>query len=86
MGYYIDFVFDDQVSNYEEVVDLFCKSGATVQDYSGEELPDDLIIKMHDFIELKHPEFDYFISVNKKEARNLKGNWAYIRLSWGEPV
>ena len=87
MGYYIDFVFDeDQISNYGEVVELFCKVGARVDDNQCEKLPGNLIIKKEDYIDLKHPGIANIISVNKKEANHLKGNWAYVRFRWDEPV
>ena len=85
MGYYIDFVFNDNsVSGYEDLVERFCKAGAVVFDYSKEDLSDHERKKLQNYVDLQYSKFRYFIRVYKKESRNLKGNWAYVRLSWGE--
>ena len=85
MGYHLDFVFDDNtVSGYEDVVESFCKAGAVVFDYSKEGLSDHDRKKWQNYVKLLYSEFPYFITVFKNESKNLKGNWADIRLSWGE--
>ena len=85
MGYYIDFVFHDKtVENCKDIVDKFLKQGAVVHDYKDETMPDHVRERNSNFIDLVYPEFDYFITILKKESTYLKGNWAHIRVSWGE--
>ncbi len=85
MGYYIDFIFDEEkVSCYQDAVDLFCDAGGTVHDYSDEDLPDNVRKKYDRFVDIEHPLFPYFITVYKEESKSHKGTWAGMRFSWGE--
>jgi hypothetical protein len=34
---------------------------------------------------IQYPKIHYPITIFKKEATSLKGNWAHTRLSWGNP-
>jgi hypothetical protein len=79
MGYYIDFVFKpEEIQNYETIVERFLKAGAYISD--DDEIPPHVAEKCLDlfYVGLSSP-----ITVFKKEARALKGNWADVRLSWG---
>ena len=79
MGYYIDFVFDkDAVKDYREVVKKFCDAGAKTFDIHDRGTP-----PQHSYVELVYPGLPGFINVFKEEAKNLRGNWADIRMSWG---
>lgn len=77
MGYYIDFVFEeDTVKDYQEVVRKFCNAGAKIFDPHDPDRP-----PQHSIVELEYPNFLGIIGVFKREAKNLRGNWAHVRLS-----
>ena len=79
MGYYVNFVFNgNKISSQKDVVDLFCKAGASIFVRPDEDVRN----KDNRFIDLQYPKFSYFINVFSKETASLKGSWAYIRMSW----
>jgi len=85
MGYYVDLVFcDETIKGYNDVVEKFLKQGAKIHDYNDETLPDHIRERYSNFISLVYPDFRYFITVFKKESKDIKGKWAEIRISWGE--
>ena len=84
MGYYIDFIFsENRVQGYHDVVGLFCDNGAGIFRFQ-EELCDAEKAWNEKTVSLTHPDFIYFITVFKKENQDHKGNWAQVRISWGE--
>jgi hypothetical protein len=79
MGYYLDFVFDtNSVSTWQQVVRRLEEAGASIV------LIDPATPRADDFVELSHPKIPYLISIRKSKPDNFKGNWADIRLSWGQ--
>jgi hypothetical protein len=83
MGYYIDFVFDgNQVTKFEDVLELFMNQGATLFDAYNN---DDTIPggRPQNHIMMLHNKISFPITVFKKEADSPKGNWAHTRMSWG---
>ena len=79
MGYYIDLVFDStEQLDCEAVIEKFRRLGAR-------RLPDVYIgPAANDYVHMLFPDFGYPIWVFRRESEQQKGNWADIRLSWGE--
>lgn len=80
MGYYIDFVFDDNKSLSKKIIEnKFIKTGA-------ERVPFEEMAKPDKFIKLLHPYFFSPIEIFSNESKSQKGNWAHIRLSWSTDI
>jgi len=80
MGYYIDFIFDNNKNLSSEIIEKkFLEAGA-------QKIPLEDMAKPDKFIELWHPRFLSNIEIFSNESKYLMGNWAHIRISWGTDI
>jgi hypothetical protein len=73
-----------QVSKHEDVLEAFLNQGARLfEAYNNDDTIPGGRLKNH--VMLFADKINPPITVFKKEAESLKGNWAHNRLSWGDP-